>query len=187
MTIKPTKEEAKQAVRTLIAWAGDNPDRPELLETPDRVVNSYNEFFSGYNKIIDKELGKTFENSSNYDEMIILREISLESYCEHHMLPIIGKATVAYIPDKKIIGLSKIARIVDIFAKRLQIQERLVVEIADCLNQVIKPKGVGVIIESSHLCLNIRGAYKPDSLMRTSHMIGCFKQENFRKEFLSAI
>ncbi len=187
MTRKPTKEEAKQAVRTLIAWAGDNPDRKELLETPNRVVNAYSELFGGYNRVVTEEIGKTFDNSSNYAEMVILREINFFSHCEHHMLPIIGKATVAYIPNNKIIGLSKMARIVDIFAKRLQIQERLVVEIANCLDQAIQPKGVGVMIEASHLCLGARGAHKPDSLMKTSHMIGCFKEDKFRQEFLNQV
>lgn len=185
MNNKPSRKEAEQAVRTLIAWAGDNPDREELLETPGRVVESYSEFFSGYNQVIDNKISKTFNNSSGYDDMIILREISLESYCEHHLVPIIGKACIAYIPNKKIIGLSKIARIVDIFSKRLQIQERLVVEIANCIEKITDPKGVGVIIESSHQCLTTRGAYKPGSLMRTSHMIGCFKEQEIRKEFLN--
>ncbi len=185
MSIKPTREEAEQAVRTLIAWAGDNPDRQELLETPRRVVNSYKEFFAGYDAALDQEkIVKSFNNSTGYDEMIIVREISLQSHCEHHMVPIIGNAFIAYIPNKKIIGLSKIARIVDMFAKRLQIQERLVVEITNYIDKIVEPKGVGVIIESSHQCLSLRGAFKPNSLMRTSHMAGCFKEEKFRKEFL---
>lgn len=184
MNKKPTREQSEEAVRTLIAWAGDNPARKELLETPRRVVDSYLEFFSGYDIKIDEQEYKTFENDYNYDDMIVLREISLQSHCEHHMVPISGKATIAYIPDQKIIGLSKIARIVDVFAKRLQIQERLVMEIAQCLNQLLKPKGVGVFIESSHQCLTIRGAYKPGSLMQTSHMMGCFKENNIREEFL---
>lgn len=184
--MKPTREQAEQAVRTLIAWAGDNPDRKELLNTPKRVVKSYEEFFSGYGKTIDEHLSKNFENTGEYNDMIIVRDIMFESHCEHHMVPIIGKAFVAYIPDKKIIGLSKIPRIIDMFSKRLQIQERLVIEIAKCLDDVIKPKGVGVIIESSHQCLTIRGAYKPGSLMRTSHMLGCFREEKIRKEFLDS-
>ena len=179
-----TREEAEQAVRTLISWAGDNPNRAELLETPRRVVDSYKEYFSGYHQKVDHIIDKTFP-THGYEDMIILREITVESHCEHHMVPIIGKATVAYIPNNKIIGLSKIARIVDMFSKRLQIQERLVMEIANCLNQVVEPKGVGVIIESSHQCLSLRGAYKPGSLMRTSHMIGCFKEANIRSEFLN--
>jgi GTP cyclohydrolase I len=186
MVLKPTRIEAEQAVRTLIAWAGDNPDRIELLDTPKRVVDSYSEFFSGYSQVIDQKISKAFDNVNGYDDMIILREVILESYCEHHMVPIIGKASVAYIPDKKIIGLSKIARIIDIFSKRLQIQERLVMEIASAINEIIKPKGVGVMIESSHQCLSTRGAYKPGSLMKTFHMIGCFKEDKIRKEFLNS-
>lgn len=184
MNNKPTREEAEEAVRTLISWAGDDPSREELLDTPKRVVNSYNEFFSGYNIDIDAENYKTFNNTHDYDDMIILRDIRLESHCEHHMVPIIGRATIAYIPDKKIIGLSKLARIVDAFSKRLQIQERLVIEIADCLNKITEAKGVGVVIESSHQCLSTRGAYKTDSLMQTAHMLGCFKDSKTRREFL---
>ena len=187
MSNKPTRKEAEQAVRTLIAWAGDNPDRAELLDTPRRVVDSYSEYFSGYAKVIDKKIDKTFDNLNEYDDMVILREMALESHCEHHMVPIIGKVSVGYIPDKKIIGISKIARIVDIFAKRLQIQERLVMEIAQSINQIVEPKGVGVMIESSHQCLNLRGAYKPGSLMKTFHMIGCFKEKSVRKEFLDSL
>lgn len=184
---KPTKEQAEEAVRTLISWAGDDPKRKELLETPRRVVDSYSELFSGYNVKIDEQDYKTFDNEQGYDEMVVLREIDLDSHCEHHMVPIKGKATIAYIPDKKIIGLSKIARIVDVFSKRLQIQERLVIEIAQCLDELLSPKGVGVFIESSHQCLTMRGAYKPGSLMQTSHMIGCFKQENIRRDFFKII
>ncbi len=187
MTNKPTREEAEEAVRTLIAWAGDNPQRQELLETPRRVVDSYQEFFCGYNKKIDSKIAKTFDNINNYGEMIILKNIHFESFCEHHMQAIIGKANIAYIPDKKIIGLSKLARITDLFAKRLQIQERLVVEIAECLNQIVEPKGVGVIIESAHQCLTTRGAHKPGSVMRTCHMIGNFKDYQIRNEFFNHI
>jgi GTP cyclohydrolase IA len=187
MNNKPTREEAENAVRTLISWAGDDPTRKEIKDTPKRVVDSYNEFFSGYHQTVDKKIGKTFENSNGYDDMIMLRDIILESHCEHHMVPITGKAMIAYIPDKKIIGLSKIARIVDMFSKRLQIQERLVMEIANCLNAITEAKGVGVIIESSHQCLSTRGAYKPGSLMRTSYMIGSFKEDSIRKEFLDSL
>lgn len=188
MSIKrPTREQAEEAVRTLIAWAGDDPKRKELLQTPRRVVDSYAELFSGYDIKIDDQDYTTFSNQKGYDDMVVLREIVLESHCEHHMVPITGKATIAYIPDKKIIGLSKIARIVDVFSKRLQIQERLVIEIAECIDKLLKPKGVGVFIESSHQCLTTRGAYKPGSLMQTSHMIGCFKEKNTRREFFRII
>lgn len=184
---KPTREQAEEAVRTLISWAGDDPKRKELLETPRRVVDSYLELFSGYDVKIDEQGYKTFDNEKGYNEMVVLREIDLDSHCEHHMVPIRGKATIAYIPDHKIIGLSKIARIVDVFSKRLQIQERLVIEIAQCLDKLLSPKGVGVFIESSHQCLTMRGAYKPGSLMQTSHMIGCFKEENTRREFFRVL
>ncbi|MGB4191677.1 MAG: GTP cyclohydrolase I FolE [Rickettsiales bacterium] len=187
MNNKITKSQAEEAVRVLISWAGDNPDREELLDTPRRVVESYQEFFKGYEINIDKSSFKTFVNKDNYDEMIILRDIRVESHCEHHMVPIIGNAIVAYIPDKKIIGLSKIPRIIDIFAKRLQIQERLVIEVAQAINKIIEPIGVGVFIESSHQCLTTRGAYKPDSLMQTMHLLGCFKQDKTRKEFLNIV
>ena len=180
---KPTREEAEDAVRVLIAWAGDDPKRNELLETPKRVIDAYGEFFSGYNKKTEGFVVKAFENIHGYDEMVILRDINFESHCEHHMVPIIGKATVAYIPNDKVIGLSKIARIIDIFAKRLQIQERLTMEIVETIDKAINPKGVGIVIESAHHCLTTRGAYKPGSLMQTSHMIGCFKEENIRREF----
>lgn len=185
--MKPTREEAENAVRVLIAWAGDNPKRAELIETPRRVVDAYQDFFSGYEQKLEGSTIKSFDNLHGYDEMIILRDIAIESHCEHHMVPIIGKATVAYIPSQRVIGLSKIARIVDIYAKRLQIQERLVMEIANALNEVIGPKGVAVVIESNHHCLSTRGAYKPGSLMQTSHMTGCFKQENIRQEFWGRI
>lgn len=187
MASKPSREQAEEAVRILIAWAGDDPKRPELLETPSRVVASYAEFFSGYNKDYKQEAGKVFPNKDNYEEMIILRDIIFESYCEHHLVPIIGKAHIAYIPDKKIIGLSKLARIIDIFAKRLQIQERLTVEVANAINQVTEAKAVAVLIESSHQCLTTRGAYKPGSSMITTHMIGAFKESKMRAEFYSQI
>jgi GTP cyclohydrolase I len=187
MNSKPTREEAEEAVRTLIAWAGDDPNREELLETPARVVESYGEFFSGYQQKIDKKISKVFDNTHGYDDMIILKNIILESYCEHHMVPIIGTASLAYIPDKKIIGLSKIARVIDIYSKRLQIQERLVIEIANSINQIVMPKGVGVVIESSHYCLSSRGAHKPGSLMRTSHLLGCFKEDKIRQDFFNSL
>lgn len=187
MQKKVTQAEAEEAVRTLISWAGDDPSREELIDTPRRVAKSYKEFFGGYDANIAASHYKTFPNKDHYDEMIILKDIRIESHCEHHMVPIIGKVFVAYIPDKKIIGLSKIPRVIDIFAKRLQIQERLVIEIAQKLNEIIEPKGIGVIIESSHQCLTTRGAYKPESLMQTTHLIGCFKEERVRKEFFEAV
>jgi GTP cyclohydrolase IA len=187
MVKKPTREAAEAAVKTLIAWAGDDPTRKELLETPKRVVKSYEEYFSGYDQKIASEIDKNFENSKDYDDMVILKEINFESYCEHHMVPMIGKATIAYIPNNKLVGLSVMARIVDMFSKRLQIQERLTIEIAEALNQLANAKGVGVVIESSHHCLTTRGPHKPSSIMQTSHLMGCFIQENIRKEFWGRI
>lgn len=183
MSKKPTRDEAENAVRTLIAWAGDDPAREELLDTPKRVVKAYEEFFSGYEKKIDDSIAKLFENNYQYDEMIVLKDIDFESFCEHHMVPIVGRVFIGYIPDKKIIGLSKLARIVDVFAKRLQIQERLTMEISKSLQEVLKPKGVGVIVESVHHCLTTRGAHKLNSKMITSYMTGCFKENNIRQEF----
>jgi GTP cyclohydrolase IA len=187
MVKRPSRDVAEEAVRTLIAWAGDDPSRKELLETPSRVARAYEEFFSGYNQTIIGEKDKSFDNSKNYDDMVILKDIDFESHCEHHMVPIIGKASIAYIPKDRVIGLSKIARIVDVFSKRLQIQERLTIEIAESISQVTNAKGVGVVIESAHHCLTTRGAFKPASLMQTSHLLGCFKEENIRKEFWGRI
>jgi len=181
---KPSRDQAEEAVRTLIRWAGDNPARDGLQDTPRRVIDSYQELFSGYTMSLDSKICKTFPNFSAYEDMIMLKNIRLESCCEHHMSPIIGAVTIAYIPDDKIIGLSKLARIVDYHAKRLQIQERLTIEIAKTLNEIVDPCGVGVVIESSHHCMTTRGVHKPGSLMRTSHMIGCFKEKEVRKEFL---
>ena len=182
---RPTKEEAEEAVRTLIRWAGDDPYREGLIETPRRVTESYNEFFCGYSARLDNKICKTFPNNSEYDEIIILKDIRLESFCEHHMLPIIGRASVAYIPNDRIIGLSKLARIVEHHAKKLQVQERLVVDIAKTLNEIVNPKGVGVTIECSHQCLTMRGIHKPGSLMRTNHFLGIFREKDTKKEFLS--
>jgi GTP cyclohydrolase IA len=188
MSKKPSQEEAEQAVRTLIKWAGDNPDRKEIIDTPARVVKSYKEFFSGYEK--DDQYIKTFkvfENNSNYDEMILLHNIRMESVCEHHMVPIIGYVSVAYYPDKKIIGLSKLARIVDICSKKLQLQERLTVEIAQKIELVTEPLGVAVFINSSHQCMTTRGVHKTDASMQTTYMTGKFKQQEYKQEFLNNI
>lgn len=182
---KPSREEAEEAVRTLIGWAGDDPNRPELIDTPKRVVDSYAEFFSGYNQEIDQENTKTFNNNYQYEEMIILKDVIVESHCEHHMVAINGSAMVGYIPDKKIIGLSKIARVIDCFSRRLQIQERLVVEIAEYLFKLLEPKGVGVVIESSHRCLTSRGALKPGSMMQTLHLLGNFKNFEIKNQFFN--
>ena len=185
---KPTKEEAKEAVKTLIKWAGDDPTREGLLETPNRVARSYQDFFSGYDEDPREILSKKFREVEGYDEMIVLKDIRLESHCEHHMVPFIGKAHVGYLPNNKIVGLSKLARVVELFSRRLQIQEKLTAQIANSIDEVLRPKGVGVIIEASHLCIATRGVYKPDSRMVTSRMLGLFRDNSdTRREFLNII
>jgi len=181
---KPTREEAEEAVRTRIRWAGDSPEREGLLETPKRVVKSYEEFFKGYHSDPVEMLKKTFSEIEDYDEMIVLKGIRLESYCEHHIVPIIGKVTVAYLPDKRVVGISKLVRIVDAYAKRLQIQEKLTAQIGNTINDVLQPKGVAVVIEASHQCMSTRGVHKPGVAMQTSHMLGCFRDnDRMRQEF----
>ena len=185
---KPTKEEVKEAVKTLIKWAGDDPTREGLLETPNRVVKSYQDFFSGYDEDPREILSKKFREVEGYDEMIVLKDIRLESHCEHHMVPFIGKAHVGYLPNNKIVGLSKLARVVELFSKRLQIQEKLTAQIANAIDEILKPKGVGVIIEASHLCIATRGVRKETSRMVTSRMLGLFRDNSdTRKEFLNII
>ena len=188
ITNKPTKEEAKEAVKTLIKWAGDDPTREGLLETPNRVARSYQDFFSGYNEDPREILSKKFREVEGYDEMIVLKDIRLESHCEHHMVPFIGKAHIGYLPKNKIVGLSKLARVVELFSKRLQIQEKLTAQIANAIDEILKPKGVGVIIEASHLCIATRGVRKETSRMVTSRMLGLFRDNSdTRKEFLNII
>ena len=185
---KPSQDEAMDAVKTLIRWAGDNPQREGLIETPKRVVKSYKDFFSGYELDPREILSKKFKEVDGYDEMIILKNIRLESHCEHHMVPFIGNAHVGYLPRKKVVGLSKLARLVEVFAKRLQIQEKLTAQIANAIDEVLQPKGVGVIIEASHLCVSTRGIHKPESRMVTSRMLGSFRNDQAtRKEFLDLI
>ncbi len=185
---KPTEEEAMEAVKTLIKWTGDNPNREGLIDTPKRVVKAYRDFFSGYALDPREILSKKFQEVDGYDEIIILKNIKLESHCEHHMVPFIGNAHVGYLPKKKVVGLSKLARLVELFAKRLQIQEKLTAQIANAIDEVLQPKGVGVVIEASHLCVATRGIHKPDSRMVTSRMLGSFRSdEATRKEFLSLI
>ena len=187
-SVKPTEDDAKEAVRTLIKWAGDDPKREGLIETPARVVKSYKDFFSGYNLDPREILSKKFREVEGYDEIIILKDIRLESHCEHHMVPFVGIAHVGYLPKKKIVGLSKLARLVEIFAKRLQIQEKLTAQIANSIDEVLQPRGVGVIIEASHLCVATRGIHKPDAKMVTSRMLGSFRDDPAtRKEFLELV
>ena len=185
---KPSQDEAIEAVKTLIRWAGDNPEREGLSETPKRVIKSYKDFFSGYELDAREILSKQFKEVAGYDEMIILKNIRLESHCEHHMVPFIGNAHVGYLPRKKVVGLSKLARLVEVFAKRLQIQEKLTAQIANAIDEVLQPKGVGVIIEASHLCVSTRGIHKHESKMVTSRMLGSFRNDQAtRKEFLDLI
>ena len=183
-----TEEEVKEAVRTLITWAGDDPTREGLLDTPKRVLKAFNEFFSGYREDPDKILSKTFEEVAGYDEMVVIKNIRLESHCEHHMVPIIGTAHVAYIPEKRVVGISKLARIVDCYAKRLQTQETLTAQIAACIQRVLLPRGVAVVIDASHQCMTTRGVHKTSANTITSRMLGIFRTDaRTRMEFLNFI
>ena len=185
---KPTREEAMHAVKTLIAWAGDNPNREGLIETPKRVVNAYREFFEGYKMNPDEILSKTFEEVEGYDEMVLIKNIRLESHCEHHIVPILGIAHVAYMPNKRVVGISKLARLVDVFAKRLQIQETLTSQIAETIQRVLDPLGVAVLIDASHQCMTTRGGHKPESSTVTKKMLGVFKNDqNIKSEFMKLI
>ncbi len=184
----PSRDDAMQAVKTLIAWTGDNPNREGLIDTPRRVVDSYEEFFEGYKMNPEKILSTTFEEVEGYDELVLIKDIRLESHCEHHIVPIIGKAHVAYIPNKRVVGISKLARLVDAFAKRLQIQETLTAQIADTIQKVLNPLGVAVLIDASHQCMTTRGVRKPQSNTVTRRMIGVFKDDPImRQEFLTLI
>ncbi|MDA7542838.1 GTP cyclohydrolase I FolE [Gammaproteobacteria bacterium] len=188
MPNKPTKEEALKAVRTLISWAGDDPDREGLIETPDRVIRSYNEFFSGYEEDAEAVLGKTFEEVEGYDEVVIVRNIRVESHCEHHMVPIVGVAHVGYIPNKKVVGISKLARVVDIYGKRLQTQETMTALVADTIDRVLQPRGVAVVIDANHECMSTRGVHKTESSTITSRMLGSFRDNiETRAEFMNLI
>ena len=185
---KPSRKQAEEAVKTLIKWAGDNPEREGLQETPKRVVNSYKEFFSGYDSKPEQILSKTFDEVEGYDEMVIVRDIAIESHCEHHMVPFIGIAHIGYIPNKRIVGISKLARIADVFAKRLQTQEIMTAQIADTINEVLKPKGVAVVIDAQHQCMTTRGTHKTESSTITSRMLGLFRtNSNTRSEFMNLI
>jgi len=187
-TARPSREEAEDAVRTLIQWAGDDPGREGLTDTPARVVRSYEEFFNGYDACPRTILEKTFEETDGYDEIVLLRYIRFESHCEHHMAPIIGRAHVAYLPKHRVVGISKLARLVDIFAKRLQIQEKMTAQIANTIEEILEPHGVAVIIEAAHHCMTTRGIHKPGAVMTTSRMLGAFRKDaSTRREFLAMI
>ena len=185
---RPSRAEAEDAVRVLLRWAGDDPTREGLVGTPERVVRAYEEFFAGYDQDPADILHRTFEETEGYDEIVLLRDIRLESHCEHHMVPIIGKVHVAYLPDRRVVGISKLARVVEIFAKRLQIQEKLTSQIANTINEVLQPKGVAVVIEAAHECMTTRGVHKPGVTMVTSRMLGAFRNNPAtRREFMALI
>jgi len=174
---RPSADDAKEAVRTLIRWAGDNPEREGLVETPQRVIDAFQEFYAGYAENPDEILAKTFDDVAGYDEVVLLKNMRFESHCEHHMVPIIGKAHIAYLPDKKVVGISKIARLLDVFAKRLQTQEIMTQQIADTIERVLEPKGVAVIIDANHECMSTRGVHKSDSTTVTTQMRGLYKTD----------
>jgi GTP cyclohydrolase I len=185
---EPTREEAEEAVRTLIRWAGEDPSREGLLDTPARVVRAYEEHFAGYHDDPVEFLQRTFEEVEGYDEMVVLRDIRVESHCEHHMLPIVGKAHVAYLPEKRVVGISKLARVVDAYAKRMQIQEKLTAQIASTIDEILQPKGVAVVIDAAHECMTLRGVHKPGVTMVTSRMLGRFRTDpKTRREFMAII
>jgi GTP cyclohydrolase I len=185
---RPSRDEAEAAVRTLIRWAGDDPTREGLIDTPSRVARAYEEFFAGYGEDPSEILRRTFEETDGYDEMVLLRDIRLESHCEHHMVPIIGKAHVAYLPGSRVVGISKLARVVEIYAQRLQIQEKLTAQIANSLQEVLNPRGVAVVIEAAHQCMTTRGVRKPGVTMVTSRMLGAFRDDAAtRREFMALI
>jgi len=185
---KPSRKAAEQAVETLLLWAGEDPQREGLVDTPKRVAKAYEDWFSGYRQDPVKFLKRTFEEVEGYDELIVLREISFESHCEHHMAPIIGHAHVGYLPRNKVVGISKLARVVESFARRFQVQEKMTAQIAHCIDDVLNPKGVGVVIEASHQCMTTRGIHKSGVSMVTSQMLGAFRKDaRTRSEFLQMI
>jgi GTP cyclohydrolase IA len=185
---RPSREEAEEAVRVLLRWAGDEPEREGLDGTPARVVRAYEEWFTGYGEDPTELLQRTFEEAGGYDEIVLLRDIRFESHCEHHMAPIIGRAHIGYLPRNRVVGISKLARLVEVYAKRLQIQERMTAEIANTIDRVLNPHGVAVVIEGTHTCMTTRGVHKSQATMVTSRMLGVFRDHaETRQEFLSAI
>jgi GTP cyclohydrolase I len=188
MAERPTRQQAEEAVRTLILWAGDDPSREGLRDTPARVTRAYEEFFAGYGQDPAAILKRTFSEVEGYDEMIVMSDIRFESHCEHHMVPIIGKAHVGYLPDKRVVGISKLARLVEVYARRLQVQEKMTVQIADTLQEILQPRGVAVVIEAAHQCMTTRGVHKPGVGLITSRMVGAFREDpSTRREFLAVI
>jgi GTP cyclohydrolase I len=188
MSRRPSREEAEAAVRTLLRWACDDPEREGLRDTPKRVADAYEEFFVGYSVDPVELLARSFEETDGYDEMVVLRDIRFESHCEHHMAPIIGRAHIAYLPDRRVVGISKLARVLEAFSKRLQIQERLTAQVANSIQDVLRPKGVAVVIDATHQCMTTRGVHRPGVTMVTSHMLGAFRTDpSTRREFLAII
>jgi len=188
MTKRPTRNEAEEAVRTLLRWAGDDPTREGLIDTPARVTKAYGEWFRGYDEDPAAVLQRTFEEVDGYDEMVVLKDIRFESFCEHHMAPIIGRAHVGYIPTDRVVGISKLVRLVDAYGKRLQVQEKLTAQIANTLQEVLQPRGVAVVMEGEHHCMSTRGVHKHGVTMVTSRMMGIFKSNDItRQEFLKLI
>lgn len=185
---RPSREDAEAAVRTLIKWIGEDPDREGLVDTPKRVVKAYEELFGGYWEDPTAILERTFEEAEQYEEMVLLRDIRLESFCEHHILPIIGKVHIAYVPNGRVVGVSKLARVLEIYAKRMQIQEKLTAQVANSINEVLRPKGVAVVVEAAHECMTTRGVHKPGVTMVTKTLLGCFKDDrDVRRDFMSFI
>jgi GTP cyclohydrolase I len=185
---RPTREDAERAVHTLLRWAGDDPSREGLADTPARVARAFEDWFSGYTQDPEAYLARTFEEVSGYDDMVILKDIRFESHCEHHLAPIIGRAHVGYLPNNKVVGISKLARVVDAFARRLQVQENMNAQIAQCIQRVLEPKGVAVVIEAAHQCMTTRGVHKSGVTMVTSTMLGDFRTNDVtRREFLNII
>jgi len=186
--IKPSRAEAEAAVETLIRWAGDDPTREGLIDTPARVVRAYEEFFAGYSQNPTDILARTFDEVAGYDDMVMLRDIAILSHCEHHIVPILGKAHIAYLPDKRVVGISKLARLADNFARRLQTQETMTAQIADTLQQILEPKGVAIVVDAQHYCITTRGAKKPEVSMVTTRFTGSFKTDSsLRDRFFNQI
>lgn len=185
---RPSRSEAEEAVRTLLCWAGDDPRREGLLDTPKRVARAFEEWFGGYDMDPEAYLQRTFEEVEGYDEMVTLRDITFESHCEHHLAPIIGRAHVAYLPKNRVVGISKLARVVEAYAKRLQVQEKMTAQVADCIDRILQPAGVAVLIEATHQCMTTRGVHKTGVSMVTSRMTGAFRDDAAtRREFLAAV
>ncbi|HLY58292.1 MAG TPA: GTP cyclohydrolase I FolE [Stellaceae bacterium] len=187
-TLRPTRAEAEEAVRTLLRWAGDDPAREGLAGTPERVARAYEEWFAGYHEDPEELLQRTFEEVEGYDEMVVLKDIRFESHCEHHMAPIIGRAHVGYLPENRVVGISKLARLVEVYSRRFTIQEKMTAQIAKTLEEALKPKGVAVVVEAAHQCMTTRGVHKPGVMMMTSRMLGAFRSNAAtRREFLAMI